>query len=809
MAWYKTGKVTVTQGQTSVTGTGTKFASNARVGDGFTGPDGRWYEVINIASETVLGIFPAYIGDTVSGSTSYTIAPIQGYNKETADRLRKITDSISDIEQDVAAAQQAAMEASASADVANSASTGATASASAAADSATASETSRAQAVAAKTAAEAAKTAAQTSQTAAEAAKTAAQASQTAAGNSATNASASASAALASQNAAKTSETNAKTSETNSKTSETSAKASETAAAGSQTASGTSASNAAASASAAQTARTGAETARTGSEAAKTAAETARTQAQAAETKAKDWASKPEGSSVETGLYSALHYAAKAKASADSAGTIVGPRLTSIAQAVMAVNDILIADSSTTMRQLSTGATGRILIGAANPADGRSALGLGSASTYDATTVGAQLLTATDAEAVRVVAGINTSPFTTNTDFNTYTKKGSFILPNAADNLFTNAPPGSKALSRGLLVVDTSGVTGFTTQILTLYQAGTQYVRTTGGGSWAAWNRVSVAGDFGLGSENPPLLPDFNADVPTGFYRAYSAGNATPTPGAPPVPGSFAMSVLAMRGLNNNDYTSYLAVQHLSRARTGNVWVGTRAAGGTIEWKNINPQAFGVGDHMNFTLNAPAGTAMTDIVGNGLFACTDQRPSDWKSDGGGGTYPLGFTVQSTAALGLQVAAGNGSNALHYRVRGPSSFLDWRKIYDNANIVGVVSYVSGTPSGAIFEKGTNTNGTYTKFADGTMICRMTATTPDTAWTALGSGYVSANVDVSLPATFATGADMVVFGNDAVSSGMSVNGYILTTNTVRVAAYYPITVGAPVRTLRLVVMGRWYA
>lgn len=95
MSWYKTGTVSVNTGQTSVIGVGTKFASNARVGDGFRAPDGEWYEIVNIASETVLGIFPAYIGPSVSTSTSWMVAPLQGYNKESADRLRAITDNIS------------------------------------------------------------------------------------------------------------------------------------------------------------------------------------------------------------------------------------------------------------------------------------------------------------------------------------------------------------------------------------------------------------------------------------------------------------------------------------------------------------------------------------------------------------------------------------------------------------------------------------------------------------------------------------------------------------------------------------------
>lgn len=91
MPWYRTGTVAITAGQTTVTGAGTNFSANSRVGDAFQGPDGRWYEVTNIASGTVLSILPAYQGSTVSGG-AYGLAPMQGYVKESADRLRQIVD---------------------------------------------------------------------------------------------------------------------------------------------------------------------------------------------------------------------------------------------------------------------------------------------------------------------------------------------------------------------------------------------------------------------------------------------------------------------------------------------------------------------------------------------------------------------------------------------------------------------------------------------------------------------------------------------------------------------------------------------
>ncbi|MBV4507676.1 phage tail protein [Pseudomonas sp. BW13M1] len=91
MPWYRQGTVAVTNGQTTVTGTGTSFAANGRVGDAFQGPDGQWYEVTNIASPTVMSILPAYLGATAA-SGSYGLAPMQGYVKESADRLRQLAE---------------------------------------------------------------------------------------------------------------------------------------------------------------------------------------------------------------------------------------------------------------------------------------------------------------------------------------------------------------------------------------------------------------------------------------------------------------------------------------------------------------------------------------------------------------------------------------------------------------------------------------------------------------------------------------------------------------------------------------------
>ncbi|KPY92173.1 Tail fiber domain-containing protein [Pseudomonas tremae] len=89
MPWYKTGTVSVTQNSNAVIGSGTAFIANSRVGDGFRGPDGGWYEVTNIASDTAMSISPNYQGAS-NGAGGYALAPLQGYVKDSADALRAL-----------------------------------------------------------------------------------------------------------------------------------------------------------------------------------------------------------------------------------------------------------------------------------------------------------------------------------------------------------------------------------------------------------------------------------------------------------------------------------------------------------------------------------------------------------------------------------------------------------------------------------------------------------------------------------------------------------------------------------------------
>jgi hypothetical protein len=111
MTWYKKGTVAVTADSNAVIGTGTSFIANSRVGDAFRGPDGEWYEVTNIASDTALSIAPNYQGATLAAG-GYSLAPMQGYVKDSADALRAATQviasGVADMQEQVATATEAA-----------------------------------------------------------------------------------------------------------------------------------------------------------------------------------------------------------------------------------------------------------------------------------------------------------------------------------------------------------------------------------------------------------------------------------------------------------------------------------------------------------------------------------------------------------------------------------------------------------------------------------------------------------------------------------------------------------------------------
>lgn len=98
------------------------------------------------------------------------------------------------------------------------------------------------------------------------------------------------------------------------------------------------------------------------------------------------------------------------------------------------------------------------------------------------------------------------------------------------------------------------------------------------------------------------------------------------------------------------------------------------------------------------------------------------------------------TQYSTGAVGI-LAMRLTSTAANQRVwfglrTGATGAITWTELYGRHNLLGTVSQSGGLPTGAVIERGSNANGEYTRFADGTQICMhylTTSASAETTWT----------------------------------------------------------------------------
>jgi len=142
---------------------------------------------------------------------------------------------------------------------------------------------------------------------------------------------------------------------------------------------------------------------------------------------------------------------------------------------------------------------------------------------------------------------------------------------------------------------------------------------------------------------------------------------------------------------------------------------------------------------------------------------------------------------------------------------PNSWID---MFNQSSIVGTVSEAAGVPTGAIIEKGSNANGDYTKFADGTMICTISKLA-DSA-TSFGSGtasdpFRSGVKEYVFPAAFVTNAPVVSSSASRNVSGVGRIAYAAFTEATLtgIIEAQAVTVTNDIApTLNFVAIGRWF-
>ena len=175
-----------------------------------------------------------------------------------------------------------------------------------------------------------------------------------------------------------------------------------------------------------------------------------------------------------------------------------------------------------------------------------------------------------------------------------------------------------------------------------------------------------------------------------------------------------------------------------------------------------------------------------------------------------GTLPLakGGTGATTAAA-ARTALGLGTAATAAVTTSATDTTAGRLVrvqdgYVKGSILGTVSQSAGVPTGAIIQRGTNANGAFVRFADGTQICTFQAFTTS----------ASAEVTWTFPAAFAFPATP-----DRPAVAGAISG---TTSTTAVLGIGDITTGTSVsvwatqvpsgalvsRSAALIAIGRWF-
>lgn len=186
------------------------------------------------------------------------------------------------------------------------------------------------------------------------------------------------------------------------------------------------------------------------------------------------------------------------------------------------------------------------------------------------------------------------------------------------------------------------------------------------------------------------------------------------------------------------------------------------------------------------------GYAEMGLAGEDAFSIKVSDGTDW-------TTALSFDPATGAASGAAVSSGPEDGNPDALVRAGDGYL-------KGTILGPVAQDgNGTPTGGVIERGSNANGAYVRFADGTQIC----TSPDIPTGPIsnqaGALWQSNHLAWTFPAAFAPGVPPILTGesgNTGAWPTFAPHGVLST--GLKATALIQITVGL---NLRLCAIGRW--
>lgn len=265
------------------------------------------------------------------------------------------------------------------------------------------------------------------------------------------------------------------------------------------------------------------------------------------------------------------------------AGGTVSPKLTAVANSVWAANQLLMASGANTLAMLTTGATGRALIGAANAAAGRTTLGLGTAAIANVTTSTTDV---TPGSVLRVGdSGLGAVSAVVVNDANANLPTGMFLL-NTVANGGLNGPVmdtfvGAWALAN-YSANATSGFQLASPQTGVSTNKGRLFARQVFSGTWSAWTELTTAStldNLGWGPNarsgylnNIPAGTDLNTLIEPGAKAQQLNANATLALNYPATQAGTLLIQSAGANITTQKYINYNSGVEWTRSRYNDVW---------------------------------------------------------------------------------------------------------------------------------------------------------------------------------------------------------------------------------------------
>lgn len=152
--------------------------------------------------------------------------------------------------------------------------------------------------------------------------------------------------------------------------------------------------------------------------------------------------------------------------------------------------------------------------------------------------------------------------------------------------------------------------------------------------------------------------------------------------------------------------------------------------------------------------------------------------------------------------------GNASGTGAFTIAAPNSNTDRTltlpdatgTLFGQGNIVGTVSQSGGVPTGAIIERGSNANGEFTRYADGTLICTR-------SYQAGNTGTITSFGTFTFPSTFSSLTGLSFVCRAATSGSPAPYVYFYTEPTT--TTYIPLVASSGIYTLFfMTAVGRWF-